>query len=608
PKMCEIIEYHDILSIFNLLPNFLLTSVLKTLGKRIIRELDDIPNIKDFQIFSVIMNEKMEMDENIFSSCVSYDDHERPIIIINCNCTPKSVLVRRTFSPGISATTHVGVKRLLSLFEIHKSEIDRILKSKHVYAIGLDFQLDCLIPCIVYWADKPLKKSIAEELSGLFNSEFEILYRKVTPVNTFMNDSNESGDNYNSGNGEKNKNCKKEKREEENNKDDDRESNEGGGYYNNDESNSKDYDDINDTEDEEIGNKEGKRDRKENNDKNGKDNEGGDGGDDDNDKGEEKRKYLHVDSTVIAKPDPDLNYSNLNKSCIIDPKVKQIFSINVRIWANVEKLNNDKDFILKFEIDLYNCGMSKMLSNMWPELRKIGFGYFLDSIEIHISPISDKSNDRPLFYPKCSYKQKLECNEDTVELVDNREKSKNITVQVNGEVGTVSKIGGHIGVSHGNKNDSSIKLITREWKAERYYDNITGAHWSYQHMVENNHKRAFEPGEHFGEWVFSEMRGFRITITQVLRCEIQLFHKNSTNFLNRKKPVILNICPKMAHVLEISFENIQGFNKKFAALENQSDDKGLIVHIGNKNLDRKQNPLASSELNIVRCIENYDTR
>ncbi|KAF0492914.1 hsp70 family protein [Gigaspora margarita] len=103
PETWDIIEYHGIHSIFSLLDSELQSRVLKSLGKRVLKtkvdeihysteneqyvhqlagDLEDIYNIRDCQIFTTIMKEKV--DRHIFSSYVSYDgSFDKPIIIIN---------------------------------------------------------------------------------------------------------------------------------------------------------------------------------------------------------------------------------------------------------------------------------------------------------------------------------------------------------------------------------------------------------------------------------------------------------------------------------------------------------------------------------------------
>ncbi|CAG8827302.1 21968_t:CDS:2, partial [Gigaspora margarita] len=114
----EIIEYHEIYSIFNLLENNLKTRVLKALGKKILKakvepfiyftseskqrvygickQLDDVHNIKDCQIFTTIL--KRKKDTHIFSSCVAYDSPERPIIIVNRAPSKKKLVKKRNLN------------------------------------------------------------------------------------------------------------------------------------------------------------------------------------------------------------------------------------------------------------------------------------------------------------------------------------------------------------------------------------------------------------------------------------------------------------------------------------------------------------------------------
>ncbi|KAF0534279.1 hsp70 family protein [Gigaspora margarita] len=100
----EIIEYHEIYSIFSLLDDRLQKDVIEVLGKRILKvkvesihfsnkinhyvhelsnKLDCIgkDNIKDCHIFATVLKKKK--DRHIFSSCVSYDGRpDKPKIII----------------------------------------------------------------------------------------------------------------------------------------------------------------------------------------------------------------------------------------------------------------------------------------------------------------------------------------------------------------------------------------------------------------------------------------------------------------------------------------------------------------------------------------------
>ncbi|KAF0381917.1 hsp70 family protein [Gigaspora margarita] len=81
----DMIEFEDVNSIFDLLDDDLRKGVLKTLGKRILKahplgkQLEDITNIEECEIFSTIMKKK---DRHIFSSYISYDAPDKPVILI----------------------------------------------------------------------------------------------------------------------------------------------------------------------------------------------------------------------------------------------------------------------------------------------------------------------------------------------------------------------------------------------------------------------------------------------------------------------------------------------------------------------------------------------
>ncbi|CAG8751208.1 29128_t:CDS:2 [Gigaspora margarita] len=97
----DIIEYNNVYSIFDLLKNDLRNEVLKVLGKRILKDgideikyptkkkdpyghdigwkLDDISNLENCEIFSTVMKER---NRHIFSSCVTYDAPDAPVIMI----------------------------------------------------------------------------------------------------------------------------------------------------------------------------------------------------------------------------------------------------------------------------------------------------------------------------------------------------------------------------------------------------------------------------------------------------------------------------------------------------------------------------------------------
>ncbi|CAG8489794.1 1889_t:CDS:2 [Dentiscutata erythropus] len=70
-----------------------------------------------------------------------------------------------------------------------KDTIDHIFNSQQIqaYAVGIDFQQDCLIPCIIFWVAEHLNGTVMEQLSALFQNEFEIIDEVVKPMETDVN-------------------------------------------------------------------------------------------------------------------------------------------------------------------------------------------------------------------------------------------------------------------------------------------------------------------------------------------------------------------------------------------------------------------------------------
>ncbi|CAG8675860.1 7153_t:CDS:2, partial [Funneliformis caledonium] len=170
---------------------------------------------------------------------------------------------------------------------------------------------------------------------------------------------------------------------------------------------------------------------------------------------------------------------------------------------------------LEYEIDVYLCKIGKFLSSQL--LRMRGCGYYLDSVEVCVSPISCiPNNTNGLFISKDTpYPQQLNR---TVEFSDGRK--TNIEGQFIGEIGSVPK------------SQCRQKVVT-------YY--VPECHSAKWHIKKN-------------------MSGFRITITQVLRYKIINSFK-----LFLSKPKLIK-CPVITHVLEISFNKLEDFNANFAKL------------------------------------------
>ncbi|CAG8789904.1 8906_t:CDS:2, partial [Dentiscutata erythropus] len=79
----------------------------------------------------------------------------------------------------------------------------------------------------------------------------------------------------------------------------------------------------------------------------------------------------------IAKADEGKNY--------------QSFEINALIKANIDNVINNKS-ALNFSIELIACGASEMLNKKCQSLQNWFIGFYLESIIIEVSPLSDTSN------------------------------------------------------------------------------------------------------------------------------------------------------------------------------------------------------------------------
>ncbi|CAG8792126.1 19645_t:CDS:2, partial [Racocetra persica] len=213
-----------------------------------------------------------------------------------------------------------------------------------------------------------------------------------------------------------------------------------------------------------------------------------------------------------------------------NPEIQQNFSMTTRIWANIITVPN-KWNILKFEVDLYDCKMGEMLSNKWPSLGKQATAYFLDSIEIRVSPNPLKVG---MIVPR-NYKPQ-QPNQVT-EYLEGDETNKGFDCQFGGEIGTTSKIGIQGKISCDTKNAHSTKsIMTSKWKLGR------------------------QQNCHYANIALHDMK---------------------------LKPKILKQYPKMVHTLEISFKSIKNFNKDFAALNKQQFIHGdLIVTLGDDKGDK----------------------
>ncbi|RHZ45736.1 hypothetical protein Glove_658g3 [Diversispora epigaea] len=316
------------------------------------------------------------------------------------------------------------------------------------------------------------------------------------------------------------------------------------------------------------------------------------GNDSDSTKGGETNDHILISSQVNA------NISDVNS-----PHAFQNFKISASLWAKVDPLPNKRND-LKFSINVGDCRAGPMLSDNWPLLRKLGIGYFLDSVEIWITPISKTSiSDKFLYILKDKDPPNL--NKD-IDITKTKVHENNHGIE--------SSISG-INVDCGIRNKQYFTSTTKEWELldDGCGKNVLG--WRYQYIANSlfkdlNHRRNFAPGEHYCHITSEVMSGFRITITQVLRCEItEGWRKYKLNTRSKLK----KLCPKMAHTLEISFNSLENFDENFANLKNSENSEKLRGDFLNVTFAKNATPQIEDSKNfhignieIRRSFRNLD--
>ncbi|RGB40057.1 hypothetical protein C1646_430223 [Rhizophagus diaphanus] len=129
----------------------------------------------------------------------NYIQFNEPIINTNCEIDSIFITVKATISPGISDTSYIEVEKLQKLLINRKDDIDHILELQPVYTIGIDFQKNSTRPCIACWVAKSLDITVLKCLETIFENQFNIIYKIVTPLNENnnqnLNNSKEFDDN-----------------------------------------------------------------------------------------------------------------------------------------------------------------------------------------------------------------------------------------------------------------------------------------------------------------------------------------------------------------------------------------------------------------------------
>ncbi|CAB5381140.1 unnamed protein product [Rhizophagus irregularis] len=458
------------------------------------------------------------------------------------------------------------VKLIQSLLH-RKDDIDHILELQPVYAIGIDFQNNSTRPCITCWVAKPFDITVLECLETIFEDQFEVIYKIIAPLNIneyFINNEedlkDEDGNDNNNGNGN------------------------GGGSGSNNHQNGNNNNNNGNNGNKNTSNNGNNFSGDNGNNNYGGDDDGGDDGGDDGDSnngGKKKEDRIYISSSVNAG--------------IINSDFLQDFNISANLWAKISPYENNVK-VLEYNVNVNDCGIGDMLSNQCPLLNKIGLGYLLHSIEIHVSPLP--INGKKLFGLK-DFSQPKHLNR-------NIEFSMGIENSIGGQIGIPKILDSNIAGSV--KNNCITKYSSNEWEL-CYKSTIKGDHWLYQYIDTNldkvvSHRENFIPGVHSSQWFIHEgMHGFYITITQVLRCEIT---RGWRRFLPNTK-ISLQQFPMMTHNLKVTFNNLNNFNSKLKKLNKTyyyNDD--IITIVGNNRTENKfetQNILTlnNEKIGEIKC-------
>ncbi|CAG8439764.1 13761_t:CDS:2 [Funneliformis caledonium] len=271
---------------------------------------------------------------------------------------------------------------------------------------------------------------------------------------------------------------------------------------------------------------------------------------------------IYVNSTIKAES--------------IDSRISQDLNITANFWVEITPEMTVRN--LKFDIEVNDCGIGNMLSNNSQSLKNQGVGYLLHSIKVHISPIPESAF---VVVGESLPKQQYPVSE----VSNSVEKGFMIAV---------SNLMGNIKKAH------TIKSTLSKWNVKKVRDG-KGECWSHQHNdnypVED--RGGHYPGFHSGHWHMKEsMNGFCINISQELHFQYKIFR--NFKFLPNTKPKLLP-CPKMAHNLEISFNDLTDFNKKLANIKKhyyENDEIEIIV--GNKEEEKIEESFQNLDGKIER--------
>ncbi|CAB5197916.1 unnamed protein product [Rhizophagus irregularis] len=426
-------------------------------------------NLKDTDLIDLTLEREKKYNEAIsLEKMAKTEKHDANDIIynrirlcppsikssVNPTVSSKFFTVDATISYGPSADKHVEVEQLHKLLVDKKDCIDRVLKSQPVYYIGPSFHGDYNFPCITCWVTAPLSESTLEQLGGIYDGEFKVVYEMIETADC---ESNSGGGSTSGGPGRAGGNKSNDKKRRRF----------GKGENDEDEDDDKDYGDG-DSDDDGGG--------------------GGGGGDDGGCSSDiKRRKVIKVSSGASVESEGHV----------------QIFGIRVHFHANIYN-DDESNRMLLISADISECRAGQLLNQNWKQLSNLGSVYYLESVTISFFPITDATNNRSPLYELEYYSPKMKNR--TVESLVGTEKQSSL------DLGASSKVGFLM------KKSESTKIISDEWRLKTGGSCITGDYWTYEYGKRSPDQVQFEPGNHTSKWLIGEkMCGFSVKITQVLR-------------------------------------------------------------------------------------------
>ncbi|CAG8613088.1 11428_t:CDS:2, partial [Diversispora eburnea] len=273
----------------------------------------------------------------------------------------------------------------------------------------------------------------------------------------------------------------------------------------------------------------------------------------------------------------------------------QTFNIKVYLWANVgcdKKFSKSSENTLEFIVNLHSCGIGPMLNKQCHLPNFVG--YYLDSVSINVSPIPSIPD-----YASISIEDEYRPQKHTsIEQSVGSEKTRGLNLSAGQSPGAIA--------SYIDKNIESFRSTTDYWRMKCNRCPVKGVSWEYfcsaQELDKDFENRQNLPsfGDNCGDWKFeSSVKGFSVTIQQVLNCINKSTFNFLKNFRNNKPPVMK--CPKMVHTLEITFNDLKEFNENFGELRKiyYYGSETPELELGNKNLksDFLENKYVNSSIN-----------